>query len=222
MEDASRLASDGAHHRGAHLGQRPVICRCGIQRGQQHANPNYSCCTFRGSVAALDIANGRILWKSYTVLEEPQPTQKNGAGVPEFGPAGAAIAASPTIDQKRGVLYVATGRSTTGLELSLTDSIAAFGLNDGKLRWVKQLTVIGQTASSGLPVRRFCEPWQAAMRSFWPDSSRAWFMDSILITAAKFCGKASQGAAMRSDGGVAWGTAADHRSLVCRSVRLFG
>src|SRR5271154_2210396 len=45
------------------------------------ANPGYGCCTFRGSVAALDIAGGRLVWKSYTVLEPPVPTRKNGAGV---------------------------------------------------------------------------------------------------------------------------------------------
>ena len=104
------------------------------------ANPTYSCCTFRGSVAALDIAGGRMVWKSYTVLEEPVPTRKNSAGVQEFGPAGAAISSSPTVDVKREVLYVATGSSATGIEQSLTDAVAAFALEDGKLRWVKQLS----------------------------------------------------------------------------------
>ena len=33
------------------------------------STPGYSCCTFRGSVVALDIANGKMAWKSYTVLE---------------------------------------------------------------------------------------------------------------------------------------------------------
>ena len=103
------------------------------------ANPSYSCCTFRGSVVALDIAGGRTVWKSYTVLQEPAPTHKNNAGIQEFGPAGAAISSSPTVDAKRNVLYVATGGSATGLEQSLTDAVVAFDLADGKLRWVKQL-----------------------------------------------------------------------------------
>src|SRR5271163_3482003 len=107
-------------------------------------NPGYGCCTFRGSVAALDIGSGRIVWKSYTVLEEPQPTRKSSAGVQEFAPAGAAIYSSPTIDPKRNVLYVATGASTTSLEQSLTDAVAAFNLSDGKLRWVKQLSRTGE------------------------------------------------------------------------------
>src|ERR1700676_101998 len=112
-------------------------------------NPSYSCCTFRGSVAALDIGSGRIVWKSYTVLEEPQPTRKNSAGIQEFGPAGAPIYSSPTIDAKRTVLYVATGGSPTGIEQSMTDAVVAFDLSDGKLRWVKQLSVSGEAASSG-------------------------------------------------------------------------
>ena len=104
------------------------------------ANPSYGCCTFRGSVAALDIAGGRMVWKSYTVLGEPVPTRKNGAGIQEFGPAGAAIQSAATVDTKRKVLYVATGSSATGIEQSLTDAVAAFALEDGKLRWVKQLS----------------------------------------------------------------------------------
>src|SRR3984957_11877716 len=63
----------------------------GSNEDNNTGNPNYSCCTFRGSVAALDIASGHVLWKSYTVLEEPQPTHKSSAGVQEWGPAGAAI-----------------------------------------------------------------------------------------------------------------------------------
>src|SRR3984957_7635404 len=104
------------------------------------ANPGYVCCTFRGSVAALDIASGKIEWKSYTVLEEPEPTRKNSAGVQEFGPSGAAVSSTPTVDTKRNVLYVATGSSPTGMEQSLTDAVVAFDLADGKLRWVKQLS----------------------------------------------------------------------------------
>ena len=114
------------------------------------ATPGYGCCTFRGSVAALDIASGRVVWKSYTVLEEPQPTRKNGAGIQEFGPSGAAVSSAPTVDGKRNVLYVATGGSGSGIEQALTDAVAAFNLADGKLRWVKQLIPPdGRTADAG-------------------------------------------------------------------------
>jgi polyvinyl alcohol dehydrogenase (cytochrome) len=185
----------------------------GSNEDSDAANPNYSCCTFRGSVAALDIASGRVLWKSYTVLEEPQPTHKNGAGVQGFGPAGAAIASSPTIDAKRGVLYVGTGRSTTGIDQSLTDSIAAFGLNDGKLRWVKQLKVLGQTTSSGFissPILRTLASGNEVVLAAQL-SGVVYGLDPD--HGGEILWQIKPGAAdAGSDGGVAWGTAADHRS----------
>jgi polyvinyl alcohol dehydrogenase (cytochrome) len=185
----------------------------GSNEDSNTANPNYSCCTFRGSVAALDIASGRVLWKSYTVLEEPQPTHKNSAGVQEWGPAGAAIASSPTIDAKRGVLYVGTGRSTTGIEQSLTDSIAAFGLNDGKLRWVKQLNVPGRPGSSAFtssPVLRTLASGNEVILAA-QHSGVVYGLDPDHGGEILWQGR-PDGADATSDGGVAWGTAADHRS----------
>ena len=185
----------------------------GSNEDNNTGNPNYSCCTFRGSVAALDIASGRVLWKSYTVLEEPQPTHKNSAGVQEWGPAGAAIASSPTIDAKRGVLYVGTGRSTTGIEQSLTDSIAAFALNDGKLRWVKQLKVMGQTGISGFtssPVLRTLASGNEVILAA-QHSGVVYGLDPDHGGEILWQGRPG-GADASGDGGVAWGTAADHRS----------
>src|SRR5277367_2703496 len=184
----------------------------GSNEDKNTANPNYSCCTFRGSIAGLDIASGRVLWKSYTVLEEPQPTRKNSVGVQEFGPAGAAVASSPTIDAKRGVLYVGTGRSTTGIDQSLTDSIAAFGLNDGKLRWVKQLNVMGQAASSGFtssPVLRTLASGNEVILA-GQHSGVVYGLDPDHGGEILWQGKPG-GADATAEGGVAWGTAADHR-----------
>src|SRR6202789_27170 len=185
----------------------------GSNEDNNTSNPNYSCCTFRGSVAALDIASGHVLWKSSTVLEEPQPTRKNSAGVQEWGPAGAAIASSPTIDAKRGVLYVGTGRSTTGIEQSLTDSIAAFALNDGKLRWVKQLKVMGQTGISGFtssPVLRTLASGNEVILTA-QHSGVVYGLDPDHGGEILWQGRPG-GADASGDGGVAWGTAADHRS----------
>ena len=71
----------------------------------------YACCTFRGSVAALDMTTGRVLWKTFTISEEPRPYRKNASGGQGLGPAGGAVAAAPSIDIKRGLLYVGTGGS---------------------------------------------------------------------------------------------------------------
>jgi len=182
------------------------------------ADPGYSCCTFRGSVVALDIATGRIAWKSYTVLEEPVPTRKNSAGIQEFGPAGAAVWSSPTIDIDRNVLYVATASSATGVEQALTDAIAAFDLGDGKLRWVKQLPrpdagAFGAGFTSPPILRTLGTGNQlllAGQRSglvygLDPDhGGEVRWQTKIADSAAPGAGTA---------GGIAWGSAADHRNL---------
>ena len=50
------------------------------------ARPNYACCTFRGSVVALDAATGVQLWKSYMIPDAPQIVGKNSAGTPHGSP----------------------------------------------------------------------------------------------------------------------------------------
>jgi polyvinyl alcohol dehydrogenase (cytochrome) len=68
------------------------------------ANLHYPCCSFRGSIAALDIVTGKVLWKSFSIAEVPKPTRTNQRGVQLFGPSGAGIWSSPTIDVAGGVL----------------------------------------------------------------------------------------------------------------------
>jgi polyvinyl alcohol dehydrogenase (cytochrome) len=198
-------------------------------------NPSYSCCTFRGSVVALDIGSGRTVWRSYTVLEEPQPTRKNSAGIQEFGPAGAAITSSPTIDGKRNVLYVATGGSATGVEQSLTDAVVAFDLADGKLRWVKQLVRpdagTGRAGFWSSPVLRTLAAGNQVLLAgqksgvvygLDPDhGGNVLWQTKIGDSSAGAVGGGASGSISAvgppgiagSAGGVAWGSAADHRSL---------
>ena len=49
------------------------------------ANPRYPCCTFRGSIAALDAATGELLWQSYTIEEAPAPRGRNPDGARPHG-----------------------------------------------------------------------------------------------------------------------------------------
>ncbi len=198
-------------------------------------NPSYSCCTFRGSVVALDVGSGRTVWKSYTVLEEPQPTRKNGAGIQEFGPAGAAISSSPTVDDKRKVLYVTTGGSATGVEQSLTDAVVAFDVADGKLRWVKQLVrpdaAAGGAGFSSSPVLRTLATGNQVLLAgqksgvvygLDPDhGGEILWQTKIGDSGPGPAGGGASGIASvvgppgvaGRPGGVAWGSAADHRSL---------
>jgi polyvinyl alcohol dehydrogenase (cytochrome) len=56
-----------------------------------------------------------------------------------YGPAGAAVWLAPTIDPKRGVLYVGTGNSYTDVPTGGSNAIIAFELATGKIRWINQV-----------------------------------------------------------------------------------
>jgi polyvinyl alcohol dehydrogenase (cytochrome) len=99
----------------------------------------YECCTFRGSIVALDSTTGRQLWKSYTVREKPAPTRRNSTDTQMFGPAGGAIFSAPTIDEKRGLIYIGTGDSYTSTYSDSTNAIAALDLATGERKWTSQV-----------------------------------------------------------------------------------
>jgi polyvinyl alcohol dehydrogenase (cytochrome) len=100
----------------------------------------YECCTFRGSVVALDAATGNQIWKSYTITETPTEVAKNSKGTPQWAPAGAAVWSSPTIDEKRGVVYVGTGNAYTQPAAKTSDSVIAMDMKTGKILWWNQAT----------------------------------------------------------------------------------
>ena len=99
----------------------------------------YPCCTFRGNVTAVDAQTGKILWKGYAITEEPHESRP-GESHAKFNPAGAAIWDTPTIDAKRGVLYVGTGDAYVDPAADGTDAVMAFDLESGKRLWVQQKT----------------------------------------------------------------------------------
>jgi len=104
------------------------------------ASSPYQCCTFRGSVVALDAATGQQIWKTYTISQTPKPYGKTTDGTPLLGPAGASVWSAPTIDAKRGRLYVGTSNSYSGVQTKTSDAILALSLNDGRMVWSKQVT----------------------------------------------------------------------------------
>jgi polyvinyl alcohol dehydrogenase (cytochrome) len=119
--------------------------------------PGYRCCTFRGSVVALDAATGQILWRTST-------TPDNGgvpgghAGVPVWG-------STPVVDGARGLLYVTTGNNyavpagTTDVATdNHVDAVMALELATGALRWSAKLQGMDawNVACVGLQKRRNC------------------------------------------------------------------
>jgi polyvinyl alcohol dehydrogenase (cytochrome) len=106
--------------------------------------PGYPCCTFRGRMAALDLRTGALVWQ--TVM------------APEGYPGNAVWGSSPSIDPKRGQLYIATGNNYDAPDEALAcvaaagndpqaqqdclppdnhfDSILALDVKTGAIRWV--------------------------------------------------------------------------------------
>ena len=61
--------------------------------------PDYDCCGFRGSLAALDVATGALIWQTHTAPEAD-------------GYSGNAVwGSTPAIDPVRGLVYATTGNS---------------------------------------------------------------------------------------------------------------
>jgi polyvinyl alcohol dehydrogenase (cytochrome) len=104
------------------------------------ADQSYPCCTFRGSVVALDAGTGKIMWQTHPIQDEPRPFKKSADGVQMYGPAGAAVWSAPTVDVKRGLIYVGTGDSYTDITTNATDAIVAIDMKTGDIRWINQVT----------------------------------------------------------------------------------
>ena len=102
------------------------------------ANPAYPCCTFRGSVSAVDEKTGTVLWKTYT-------TPDNGGATDMY--SGVAVwGSTPVVDPSRKLVYITTGNNYTvpadvasgATPLSsndFVDSILALDLRTGAVVW---------------------------------------------------------------------------------------
>jgi polyvinyl alcohol dehydrogenase (cytochrome) len=119
---------------------RVYVPVAGVGEEGQGGSSKYECCTFRGSLSALDANTGALIWKSYTV-DEPKPRGKSKDGVQLWGPAGVGIWAAPTVDPQRRRLYVATGNAYADPNPRTSDAVVAFDMASGKIVWTYQPTV---------------------------------------------------------------------------------
>jgi polyvinyl alcohol dehydrogenase (cytochrome) len=120
-------------------GDRVYVPIASGEEGQGN-NAKYECCTFRGSLVALDAATGSLVWKTYTIASEAKPIGKNASGTTRWGPSGAGIWSAPTIDARRHLIYAATGNMYTEPQQPTSDAIVAFDLDSGAIKWVSQVT----------------------------------------------------------------------------------
>ena len=87
-------------------------------------DPSYPCCSFRGSVVALNAKTGEILWKTFDMPD-------NGGQTNQY--SGGAIWQPPAIDPKRGTLFIGTGNNYTAPpEVEACE-------NGGYVKWAKKL-----------------------------------------------------------------------------------
>ena len=102
-------------------------------------DPHYSCCTFRGSLTALRVRDGSVVWKTYMV-DPPKRTGTNRAGAASWGPSGAPIWSTPTLDTKRGLVYVTTGDNYSSPTTTTSDAVMALETKTGRIVWTQQVT----------------------------------------------------------------------------------
>jgi polyvinyl alcohol dehydrogenase (cytochrome) len=137
----------------------------GINEEMQGGRGAYACCTFRGSVSALDANTGAVLWKTYTI-DASAPRGKGKNDVPLSGPAGAGIWSAPTVDAKRNLVYVATGNLYAGPPQKTANAVIALDLNSGVVKWVNQVTP-SDVWTFGCPARKPDDP--ACPETLGPD-----------------------------------------------------
>lgn len=114
----------------------------------------YACCTFRGSVVALNISDGKQLWKTY-MTDVPKELGKSPRGTPNLGPSGAGVWSAPTVDAGRKLIYVATGDNYSAPATLLSDAVVALDMATGKIEWSRQITaadVFSAACASGVAI----------------------------------------------------------------------
>jgi polyvinyl alcohol dehydrogenase (cytochrome) len=131
--EATRLTGSPAVHDGV------VFVPAASWEETRAIDPQYACCTFRGSVTALRATDGSVVWKTYMV-DPPKKTGVTKVGVDQMGPSGAGIWSAPTVDGRRGVLYVTTGDNYSHPATGTSDAIIALDLKTGRIVWSQQTT----------------------------------------------------------------------------------
>ena len=97
--------------------------------------PGYACCTFRGSVVALDAESGRVRWQTWMI-----PDSARSTGSRTLGPSGAAVWSTPTIDERLDRLYVGTGNNYSEPTSPGSDAVVALDRRTGRVLWTRQYT----------------------------------------------------------------------------------
>ena len=199
------------------------------EEGAAASSTAYECCKFRGSVSSLNVATGRVAWKTYMIDAPAKPTTRNAAGTQLWGPSGSPVWSSPTIDTVRNVVYVTTGNNYSEPGTATSAAFIALNMEDGKILWSRQTTE-GDTWNSAcrMPDKTNCPKNEGPDFDFsappilltLPDGRRALIagqksavvhaLDPDNEGAILWQTKIGKGGTM---GGVQWGSAADASNI---------
>lgn len=102
------------------------------------SNPDFECCIGHGAVTALDAVTGEKIWEYHTMPAAEYTGEVSSAGVRLRGPSGAPVWATPTVDGKRGLIYITTGENTSHPATNTSDAIIALDLETGIEQWLFQ------------------------------------------------------------------------------------
>ena len=120
-------------------------------------NGDYNCCFSSGGVVALDALTGKEIWHYRVISQTAKETGKKKNGKSFYGPSGAPVWCSPTVDAKRGLLYIGTGENYTYPTTNSSDAVQALDLKTGRLVWNFQATA-DDAYNAACPIFVNCPP----------------------------------------------------------------
>jgi polyvinyl alcohol dehydrogenase (cytochrome) len=191
------------------------------ENGVDCGDPGDTICHFRGSLQAVDLATGSVLWKTYTISNAQQAAGYSGAAI--WG-------SSPAIDVKRNAVYIATGNNYSASAAvancvtaanndpqtilncetihgvgNNVDAVMSLNLTTGAVNWVSKLQGFDAwtTACIGLPT--------ACPSPYGPDFDFG--QGPMLIPTNK-----GDIVAAGQKAGILWGLNADTGATVWRTV----
>ena len=111
-----------------------------LEESAIRVNPLYDGYTFRGSVVCLDQETGEEIWRFYTIPVQAAQTGTKYGDRPVYGPSGASVWATVSLDPGRGRVFAATGNPYTGPKehLGLAEAVLALDMETGELHWSHQ------------------------------------------------------------------------------------
>jgi polyvinyl alcohol dehydrogenase (cytochrome) len=124
-------------------------------------NPEYECCKSHGGVASLNPETGEVLWTT-PMTEQATPQGFTKVGVQSWGPSGVPVWSTPTIDTKRGLVYIGTGQNASQPATEYSDAVLALSLSTGEVVWHFQ-TIAGDAynmACDQRPPGPNCPKWR--------------------------------------------------------------